>query len=300
MRRVMHDEDGAVAVMVALLMVVLLGMTALVVDVGMVYAERAQLQNGADAAALAIAQDCAFGNCKSPTVTANKLAGENSNDGVSAAAPVISTLDRTVTVTTRTRTADGGAAVHHWFAPILGIDSTAVAARATASWGSPSQATVFPFAVAKCLFDENRAGQEVLVADDPSCLGSKKGLPGAFGWLDDDGKDGCTTRVTSSRTIEGEPGKSGPGGCEIDGRTILLPVYDDSWGNGKKVGYSIHGFAAFQVYGHCWPSDKPAGCKYTGLKGRFMDLVSLENLDSYGVEELGGPSLNASFVKLSK
>ncbi|XTR53338.1 pilus assembly protein TadG-related protein [Pseudarthrobacter sp. So.54] len=44
-------------------MVVLLGITAIVVDVGMIYAERFELQNGADAAALAIAQDCAVGNC---------------------------------------------------------------------------------------------------------------------------------------------------------------------------------------------------------------------------------------------
>ena len=52
-------ERGAVSVLIAILMVSLLGFTALAVDVGMLYAERTQLRNGADAAALAIAQKCA-------------------------------------------------------------------------------------------------------------------------------------------------------------------------------------------------------------------------------------------------
>ena len=43
--------------MVALLLGVLLGFAALVVDVGMMYTEKAKLQNAADAAALAGAQN---------------------------------------------------------------------------------------------------------------------------------------------------------------------------------------------------------------------------------------------------
>ena len=59
-----HDDDrGAVLVWVALMLVVLLGIGALVIDVGALYAERRQLQNGADAAALAVAADCAEGDC---------------------------------------------------------------------------------------------------------------------------------------------------------------------------------------------------------------------------------------------
>lgn len=54
-----HDE-GAVAVIMAILLAggVLLGMAALVVDVGQIFAEKRQLQNGADAVALAAAQEC--------------------------------------------------------------------------------------------------------------------------------------------------------------------------------------------------------------------------------------------------
>ena len=106
MRRLTGGEDGAVAVITALLMVFLLGITAIVVDVGLIYAERFQLQNGADAAALAIAQDCAAASCSSPGETATRLAGKNANDGVSAATAVIS--GKSVTVRTSTATPDGG------------------------------------------------------------------------------------------------------------------------------------------------------------------------------------------------
>ncbi len=56
-------DNGAVSVLVAVLLGagVLLGMGALVIDVGAIHAERRELQNGADAAALAIAQECAKG-----------------------------------------------------------------------------------------------------------------------------------------------------------------------------------------------------------------------------------------------
>ena len=60
-RRHRHDR-GAAATLVAVLLAggVLLGMTALVVDVGKLYAEREELQSGADSAAMAIALACAM------------------------------------------------------------------------------------------------------------------------------------------------------------------------------------------------------------------------------------------------
>ena len=54
-------ERGGISVLVAILMVALLGFAAVAVDVGMLYAERTQLRNGADAAAIAVAQKCARG-----------------------------------------------------------------------------------------------------------------------------------------------------------------------------------------------------------------------------------------------
>ena len=52
-KKLRKEEDGQSLVMVALLFVVLLGFSALVIDVGMLYVTKAQLQNAADAGALA-------------------------------------------------------------------------------------------------------------------------------------------------------------------------------------------------------------------------------------------------------
>ena len=79
-----RDDSGAVGVLVAILVGggVILGLGAMVVDVGQVYAERAQLQSGADAGALAVAKSCAQGTCA--TGAASSYANANSAHGSSA------------------------------------------------------------------------------------------------------------------------------------------------------------------------------------------------------------------------
>jgi hypothetical protein len=64
-RRRCRDENGAIAVIVAILLGsgVLLGMGALVIDVGEFYNERALLTNAAQEAAVAIAKSCVTGSC---------------------------------------------------------------------------------------------------------------------------------------------------------------------------------------------------------------------------------------------
>ena len=52
------SERGAAGVLVAVMMLVLIGVGAIAVDVGQIYAERAELQNAADAGALAGAEIC--------------------------------------------------------------------------------------------------------------------------------------------------------------------------------------------------------------------------------------------------
>jgi len=57
MLRIIRKEDGATAIIVAILLVVIIGFSALVIDVGHLYEVRRQLQSAADAAALAAAQE---------------------------------------------------------------------------------------------------------------------------------------------------------------------------------------------------------------------------------------------------
>lgn len=79
-------ERGAVAILVAVVLSgMMLALGAFVTDVGQWYAERAQLQNGADAAALAVAQTCIEGWCDTSIAagsTAGRYANLNANDDV--------------------------------------------------------------------------------------------------------------------------------------------------------------------------------------------------------------------------
>lgn len=69
-------ERGAVAVAVAILLPVIIGVTGLVIDVGSWYETQSQLQNAADAAALAGAQDLP-NSPSSATAAAQTLAADN-------------------------------------------------------------------------------------------------------------------------------------------------------------------------------------------------------------------------------
>jgi Flp pilus assembly protein TadG len=81
--RVRRGEQGAVVVIVALFMCfVALGLAALTVDVGNINADRRQLQNGADAVALAVAGQCAAtGTCVPNDPSLATLANANAADG---------------------------------------------------------------------------------------------------------------------------------------------------------------------------------------------------------------------------
>src|SRR5687768_11098375 len=139
----LRGERGATAVIVALLLVPLLGFAAIAVDVGALYAERARLQTAADAAALAVARDCAVGDCGDMQATAQELVTANVGEG-EADEPELGTDPSTVTVT-------GNNPVEHWFAPVLGHDATQVSATATVAWGAPGGGTAaLPLIFSEC------------------------------------------------------------------------------------------------------------------------------------------------------
>lgn len=158
----MSDDRGAVAVLVALLAVALFGFGAIVIDVGALYAERRELQTGADAGSLAIAQDCAAENCDAASAAAAsaKYADANAKDAsagigllcsnapqllggtqvTTCAAPAgLPSGARFVTVGTITRntTASHQDRVAPVLSGVLGYDGVPVGARSTAVWGGP-------------------------------------------------------------------------------------------------------------------------------------------------------------------
>jgi Flp pilus assembly protein TadG len=169
-----------VGVLVGLLIgTVLLGLGALVIDVGQLYQERAELQNGADAAAMAVAKSCATGTCTSSI--AAQYANENASaltGGTAAVSQVCgsglgacpsSTGAMTdcpaapasgmgyADVSTSTQTSGGSTLIAPTFAKaLLGNDSytgTTVKACAQAAWGGPTSANTLAFAISSCSWD---------------------------------------------------------------------------------------------------------------------------------------------------
>jgi hypothetical protein len=274
-------EQGAVAVLVALSLVVLLGFSALAVDVGAMYAEKAQLQNGADATALAIAGQCAKGvDCATAmAASTNRLADDNANDGASGVFAVTQPNSTTVRVETNAQAVGStDDSFGLYFARLMGIDTAIIHATAEASWGAPSVATTLPWTISQCVFEKylspsqlaelNSTGSftgdplatHILLRYDentpdfPGCPAQNGYAPGGFGWLDLD--SGCSANIDIANSeIGNEPGLNFPSACDgiiatIKDEPILLPIFDTATGTGQHATYGLVGFIAFQVTGY--------------------------------------------------
>jgi Flp pilus assembly protein TadG len=133
-------QEGVVAVVVAIMLVVLLAFVALAVDVGGMYLRRRELVNGSDAAALSAARTCARGGVdrfSSPEAAADYQVQQNAPITAAEVAPTNLLYrppicgDRYGHVTVRYTSQQS-----LYFAPVLGFDRTSpVTAQATASWG---------------------------------------------------------------------------------------------------------------------------------------------------------------------
>lgn len=312
LRRRFDDERGATAVVFALLLVPMIGFAAVAVDIGALYAERARLQVAADAAAIAVAQDCSRGNCGDMLATAQALITANDTRGT-AGQPVLSSAPLSVTVT-------GGTPVEHWFAPVLGIDATRVSATAQVGWGSPSGGTaVLPLTFSWCSFAQQTGGglpstttehtvQLTKSAGVADCAGpSGNVVPGGFGFLATGGR---TCQVTSSldQRLSSSPGNTPPSGCDaatfagyVD-RTVLLPIFDEFGGTGSGAWYRVYGYAAFRLtgydFGGQFTTDRNA-CGGNGsdrcVTGYFTRFVELSDAWNYSPD---APQLGSSILRL--
>ncbi len=304
-----NDERGAAAVLIALLMVVLLGFGAIAIDVGNLYATKAKLQNGADAGAFAIAQDCATRGtslCTPAAVgKALQLAKANADGGLANVALPTFPSPGTVVVDVSAQDANGSG-VSLGLARIFGVNRADVKAESIAKWGSPSGGTVtLPVTFSECQFDLSGVIQVLPIHGTTSCVSSSPSghiIPGGFGWLQSDtGKCGATISVANP-AVQSNQGVSEPGQCSavfdsLENQIIILPVFDDVDSSGN---YHIKGFAAFQLLGfnfpgHSWNNNGLVSCKGSckGLIGKFVQFTSLSNF------ALGGPDLGAKVVRLS-
>lgn len=142
-RKLAKDEDGQVLILFALMLVVLMGFAALAIDIGIIAVQKSNLQNAADAAALAGAQD--LPNVGTSISAAVNVAGLNGmkvtqnkvkKDGDTVA---VTLLDSTKIEVICTRN------VQFTFARVLGFTDTDVTARAVAKKNPKWAGEALPF-----------------------------------------------------------------------------------------------------------------------------------------------------------
>lgn len=274
MRRMTKNDDrGAVAVIVAILMVALIGFAAIGVDIANMASDKQQLQNGADAAAFSIAEDCAKGECSGTYdrfAVAEALADNNKNDG-EATVTSVDVQAQKVTVVVQDET-------EHWFARIWD-DSSTVSAKATVSWtwnitsmgglplamdenylscvaeGAPE---IFTGAASSGTFVKGDNGfweytgesemVRLYLADWANDNSSEHGIsgceidgnwtPGGFGWLETDGST-CHAETAVEEPAIVDPGVSPSNGCkgqtliDLIDHAIALPVFQGQDASGS-------------------------------------------------------------------
>ncbi|PKQ32370.1 MAG: hypothetical protein CVT62_04985 [Actinobacteria bacterium HGW-Actinobacteria-2] len=284
LRNLRRRERGATAVFVGLSMTLLLGFGAAAIDLAGAYSDQQQLQNGADAAALAIAKSCAYGDCEDSSdyyAKANKLDGNATGTVVGSMGPASVTVESS---TVR----------ENWFGPVIGFPTTGLHARAQAKWGWPSGGATLPLTVSWCAFYSATGGwddqgqplsdeESIIYMIEHSCTPpAHNEVPGGFGWLQG---INCSATVVAGVWVMSDPGNDGSTSCRdfdwttLQNKTVLVPIFDDAVGTGSNAMFKVKGLAAFTITGYCFspeakwnvtkcPADKQ-------LKGHFSNYVDL-------------------------
>ena len=299
-------ESGQALVLMVVFVVSLLGMTALVLDVGSWYRAKRQLQATADAAALAGAQALPDNPGNAPGL-ANQYAADNAPDlatnDVSVSSNIVPNDRITVHVT---RPAPG------FFAKLFGIDSVQVGARATAQTeGMSSAKYVAPIAV--------KNTHPMLAGPGCPCFGQSNettipvgttGAPGAFALVNLlNGAQGTSGASTLADWIQNgfqdylpiggyfsDPGVKFNSNQIQDalnlrlGTELLFPVYDTLTGQGSNAEYHVIGWVGFHI-----ESIDAHGTNGT-LTGWFTEVIwdGLAATTPTG----GGPNFGAHTVQL--
>jgi Flp pilus assembly protein TadG len=279
-----RNEEGASAIFVAMTMTIVLIVAALVIDVGAATARNSQLQDAADAAALALAQQCyespattVLNGCdpvvrSSSASTAAEIAVATLNDGAAelVGAPVFD--GNTVTV----QLLSVQPALFSWAA---GEGDTTVGASAVAQW-NPA-AVALPLAVNACSLPEPGTetvfigtgaydGVDTLLSSITSLL-TGTSLPEyvdnildcgtnvlAGGWLAD-ADDECTFDPNVKTYVVSTLNKLVPvSACvpviqTLIGKRVIVPVYDNATSTvvGSLLGdVTIVGYAEIVVTGY--------------------------------------------------
>ena len=290
------DNKGSAAILLSIVMVVLLGFTALVVDIGMVYAERTKLSNAIDSAALAAILELPNHPEEAKAVAIEYLVKNNVDVGDTEI--IIGEDHRSIEI-------KGMKEVKHFFAPVLGILSSDTGATTKAIIGPASSVSegVRPFAVEKFPF---QYGDTVILK-----AGAGDGYHGNYGAVAlggtgnsvfrDNSLYGYKGTISVGDLIDTEPGNMAGTVNDIrkyineessdfenhprnSKRLWTIPLVDDMDPNGRDE-LLVVGFGQFYV------EDVVKAGGQTEITGRFVEFVTnamidqnLEDTGTYGAK----------------
>ena len=260
---VRKSESGQAFVLMALSLVVIMGMAALVVDVGNWYHTKRRLQATADAAALAGAQLLPKDSAGAQAM-ALSYANKNGGDVAGADIAVTSTAVADDTIGVRARKTDAGV-----FGSVLGIASADISARAKARVGPPLKARYVAPMVVFCdhpLIHNCNGDSTPDFGSDTTMDYDPMGAPGAFGMLNLDGGNGTPGSSDEADWIlhgfnkylglgdyRSDPGAKFSSSNIQDalearkGSVLLFPVYRQLDGQGQNAAYEIIGWIGFHL-----------------------------------------------------
>jgi hypothetical protein len=254
------DSRGQAAVLTVLFLTVLLGATAMSLDVGSWFKAKRQLQATADAAALAGAQGLPQGT-DAATALAIQYAADNGGaldaSGISFSSDL--STDDTISV-------QMSAPAPGFFSKLFGLNSVTVGAHAAARTDNINEAR-FAAPIGVNDTHPDLAGPGCPCFDDPTVLTLNMVGPGGFKLLNIDGSTGGTNPHTLAGWMEhgldawmpvnadyySDPGSkfndSGMQQALQDnlGKVLLFPVYDRVDAQGSNLFYHVIGWVGFHL-----------------------------------------------------
>lgn len=275
-----RDSRGQAAVLTVLFLTVLLGATAMSLDVGSWFKAKRQLQATADAAALAGAQGLPQGT-DAATSLAIQYAADNGHtldaSGISFSSNM--TTDDTISV-------QMSAPAPGFFSKLFGLDSVTVGAHAAARTDNINEAR-FASPIGVNISHPDLSGANCPCFDDPTTLTLDMVGPGGFKLLNIDGSSGGTNPHTLADWMEhgldawmpvntdyySDPGaKFNDSGMQQAlqdniGKNLLFPVYDRVDKQGSNLYYHVVGWVGFHLTGY-----DATGNNGT-LSGWFTDII---------------------------
>ena len=302
-----RNDRGQATVITVVFLVVLLGMAALVLDIGSWYRADRATQSTADAAALAGAQALPY-----DTTNARALAQQYSNKnggGVTGGDVTITSSPYSANDTIKVqvhRTASGV------FTKLFGVNQVGVGSKATAR-ASLMQSAQYVAPIGVNLKHPDLKGTTACPCFGPGNVTTlplgKNGAPGSFDLINIDGSKGGTGgQILADWILHGYSGYLPIGSYLSDTgakwndslvqnaleqrmhTTLLFPVYDTLSGSGANAVYHVVGWVGFYLMGH------DAHGSTVSLTGYFTQ-VTWDGIESTATDG-SNPDLGARTVKL--